>query len=325
MRTIAVAAGLLGFAAIAMGGEGVMIKSPTRAWQAEYVYAPGTSEESVRSISLSRKFTFFYPEAQLNGDRTGMAPDANANIQEYRWDDVVQAMRDARIPANASAQDRARLLKPFLDKLPVHTVDCRQVARDMVEHLVGYRLKVTTDSRGNQTRSYYDNQDQADVIATAEQLSSITISRDTSITPTDIEPRFTCRSVVVDQAPAHCGDLRLRYNPLPAQSGAFAGKPAVVLPAECTSHGLDYFSKCKLPYEVARCGLSYSEKASGARAENPSTWGLADFLKTNRDAEIRSREDGTYNPSAELQAETTAEEVQGQFVAPGSRGSFQPL
>ena len=309
MRAYAFAFGLLGFATIAMGGEDVLMKTKTYNYAGEYVYAPGTTEESTVGLSVSRRFKFLMLDAKIDEkDPTQLKLENDSTIREYLSDEVTAAIDEARSKAAASHGDVKDYLPKLLAGLHVKNVDCRMVARSMVEHLIVNRIQLDKSADGSLTHRYQTREDQLDVVMMAKQLDQISIGRDSTISGTDDkEPRFTCRSTASPDGPAKCGDLRIKYNPLEAQSGVFKGQKAVVFDRKaCDKHDDETSLRvCELRVQVQRCGLKYTQKAEGQRAGSASTRGLSDELEANMNAEIRAREDGSFKQSAGGQAGTS--------------------
>lgn len=332
MRAITFAAGLLGFAAIAMGAEPLKVIAPPIAIQASYLYAPGTGVQREEPLTFSRRFEFLFPGATRdNANPSQLAIDPDATILQYEYDDVAKAIKEAGRRAVIEQRDAGEILSGLIDGLSPETIDCRRVAREMVENLISSRLKVTKHAKG-ESHSYQKRNDKLDSLLVAKQLNSISIARDSSITSDDNEPRFTCQATVVDREVAKCGDLRIKYNPLEAQSGALKGRKAVVVnPVKCAEFKAEMGSRaCNLVFQVQRCGLHYTQKAEGARVGKASTQGLADFLEKAISDELRARQNGTYRraavagrpvPAAAPAADVSVYE---EFKAPAPSGSGQP-
>src|SRR5579862_2890344 len=85
MRALSFTAGLIGLVAIsASAGEGVLVKAPSRTWEAEYVSDPGAFDESNQSVSITRQFKFYMADATIDpAHPQQIAPVADDNIREY--------------------------------------------------------------------------------------------------------------------------------------------------------------------------------------------------------------------------------------------------
>ncbi|MBI3555113.1 MAG: hypothetical protein HY074_02470 [Deltaproteobacteria bacterium] len=300
MRAYAFAAGLICFATIAMGGEDVLMQTRTYKYEGEYLYAPGTSDQATVGLSVTRKFKFLMLDSKPDEqDTSKLALEKDSTIREYLAEDISGAIAEARQKARASRKNVQDFLPKLLANLPFKNVDCRMVARSMVEHLITNRVQLDKNSDGSLTHRYQTREDQLDMVMMAKQLDQISISRDSKITTTDQEPHFTCRRTSMSDGPAKCGDLRIKYNPLEAQSGVFKGKKAVVFDEQACDKKLDETDRrsCELHVQVQRCGMKFSQKAEGKRAGMASTRGLSDELEANMNDEIRARQDGRYQLS----------------------------
>lgn len=324
MRFVAFVAGIIGFSAIAASAaeeERLMLvfTSKTQHLEADYTYAPGTSEEATIPISLDRKFNWQYLDAVVDPKNPNeMAADSNAMITEVLYQDVEQAIAAAQKEALKRKIDVKHVLPKYLKDLRQDQIDCRKVARRMVESLMGNRVKLKERSDGSLHHRYQLRGDHLDSLLVARQLHTITISRDSSITATDKDPRFVCTATKVGKDDASCGSLNIKFNPLTAQGGVFQGKKVLVFnPNECVKQLDDMtFESCELMAQVQRCGMKYTQKAEGARAGSPSTWGLADQLQKAANAEMRARQEGRYLPGAKKPKTVAADDDQQESSSP---------
>lgn len=338
------------------------IPDEPRLFRGHYTYAPHTMmEQRGVPVSIPRRFEFTFLDSEYSArSSSGLAPDPEAIVREYSKADVDNARARAAALAfneNISVKEAERRL---LAQLPSRAIDCRVVARNMVLALVEHDMKEVVYPNNVHSHQYYRYSDECeerglrgessasskkncvkgslDRAIVARQLGRIAIERDRTIPSGDINPHFTCQAGAVNGETVGCGDLTVRYNPVPAVSGPFKGQKALVydervcqrLTTAATSRDEAQMSRlaCKNMLELERCGLRFTAKADGDRAGYPSTQGLADKLRQLRDDEIRSRERGDFiqrrsSPKVEVEED---EEIGGWASPPASefRGASQP-
>lgn len=324
MRLLSIAAGIVGFAVIANGADiqAVSMRTPVRHFEAEYTYAPGTSEQAERHVSLDRRYEFLFLNSSASGMSLGFDPEAT--VREYLESDVQEAMRVARAQAQRTGSDYNEILQGLLENARYKTVDCRIVTRQMVEHLITDRVQVSRGADGREIHRFQNREDQLDVALIARQLSRIVISRDSAITSDDHGPHFTCLPRTVGNESAACGELRIQYNPLPAQAGVFRGQRSLVFnPALCERYSADMdFDSCELNFQIQRCGLRYTERAEGVAAGDLTARGLSDFLEANKNSAINALQEGRslFTPAAP-DASSVPANFYNDFHAPNSRSA----
>ena len=284
--------------------EGVLFTTPEFNHEAEYDQHRGTSDEHRVHATVQRKFKFRFPYSvirkadpsiiRLDGSAPEMVPDDSYTLRQYLESDVAEAVKASQ-----------------LQELRFKEVDCRVVARRMVENLIGYRVEAgSTSAVSSGARAALRFQDRDDareearpqqgmfhVMLVAEQLDRITILRDPSIGAADVAPHFTCGRTVIDGEVARCGELVVKFNPLEAQSGPFKGQRAVVFdPDTCGAPDPNAYvaernlAHCELLVQVQGCGLRHTLKADDAQVFDAAALGLADFLEAAKNDAVEKRE-----------------------------------
>lgn len=161
--------------------------------------------------------------------------------------------------------------------------DCRNVAMDLVQALVGYRVdahcrkgwknfekrECNPDGRDGEGRTFKDRTSRLDIAVMASLLQKITITRG--------EPQVRCKQTTVADADgetrkAWCGDLWIAFKPL--------SEPVGFDPDSCEDFkdSMDE-GTCQTALLLRGCGLRYVQKALMKDEGDPTHWGLANQLE----------------------------------------------
>jgi hypothetical protein len=288
MRSITILFGLFACGLSAFADQAVL-HGPVIKYSAPYIFNPGRSSQESREFKVIRQLNFYFPNSSVDGE--SLKPDSDSMIYEFRKEDIKRAKSEAyKISENSDTEYEDALAAKIRDLLdpqaPVHAraVDCRLVAKRMVQNLIKNRVEVINPGE-RERHVYKSRQNDLYKALAAKNLSDVTIVRGSNKYP-------ICEVRNVDGEEAGCGSLVLNYQPQkkPAES-VLAGLPAIEI-------DLDYCAKqhdmspqaCVDLFDITACGLHDANKASTLEmAKNPGkNVGLSDKLESMRDWDIKA-------------------------------------
>jgi len=302
MRTVKFGVLALVVASAALGGSSLYVPTPSYTYEANYPVFPGTPYEKDAKISINRKLHFYFAGGQVDPKNPKkIIVDDEMLLKEYTPQLIAQAKQQASQETWKQAQkEKMTTSQKYLDKvyaeilskkmavLPYKPVDCHVVAKNMVEHMITYRVEVTKSKSNSdgESRRLQRREDHLDSALVAKQLGKITIMKG--------EPAYQCKAGKVQGLYGRCADLVITTRPRVAASGPFKGKQAVIFdPTACGQFAEEMdFNSCELMMQIQGCGLRYVQKSWGAHSSNAATRGLSDALEAFKDDELRLLQDG---------------------------------
>lgn len=294
MRTLTLVIGLMSFAAVAMGDS--QKNGPTYSFEAEYLGSDG----EMHPLSFSRAHSFKI---------LGGAPMSKANsIKQYG-------------PSKKKGV-----------KYSVKNVDCRIVAIDMVQTLIGYGVdsKDSAKNPDGESRFFqYRGDDRINAALVARNLDKITVGKgeysDFSCTRAEVPP--TADSMYASEYGA-CAELDIRFKrrPLSKEVRKKAGikdKFAIYFDKkQCSSSDLH----CELMMQIEGCGLryvlkgvnKYKENAKDVfsrvcHASNPSKLSEDDQILANEICDARTNGKGLSETLAKIAKDEMGARAQGRY------------
>ena len=236
MRTLTIVFGLISFATVAMGDAEK--KGPTYSFEAEYLGSDG----EMHPLSFSRSHTF-----KILGD----APMSIGNTIKQYGPSIKKG-----------------------EKYSLKEVDCRLVALDMVQTLIGYGVDSTENkniSDGESRFFQYRGDDRLNAALVARNLNKITVSKgesaDFSCSRAQVDP--TADSMYASEYGA-CAELDIKFKRRPLSKKAMkkAGiqnKYSIYFDKkQCSASDLH----CELMLQIEGCGLRYVLKGVNKQKDN---------------------------------------------------------